>query len=63
MDKNTLNAMFENLLHIGNKANFWNPKMKNYIHTSVNGIHVINLVKTAEKLEEVKNQLKELASQ
>jgi len=60
MEKTTLNSMFENLLHIGNKANYWNPKMKRYIYGSVNGIHVINLTKTIEKIEEVKAELKEL---
>ncbi|MDD3794264.1 MAG: 30S ribosomal protein S2 [Candidatus Gracilibacteria bacterium] len=60
MEKTTLNSMFENLLHIGNKANYWNPRMKSYIYGSVNGIHVINLTKTVEKIEEVKAELKEL---
>jgi small subunit ribosomal protein S2 len=63
MDKKILNSMFENLLHIGNKSNYWNPKMKNYIYGSVNGVHVINLIKTVEKLEEVKKQLISLASE
>ena len=63
MDKKTLNSMFENLLHIGNKKNYWNPNMKNYIYGSVNGIHVINLIETAKKLDEVKAQLKELHAQ
>ncbi|MDR2640598.1 MAG: 30S ribosomal protein S2 [Candidatus Peribacteria bacterium] len=60
MEKDVLNSMFENLIHIGNKTNFWNPKMKDYIYGSVNGIHVINLIKTQEKLDEVKGELKEL---
>lgn len=60
MEKKLLNSMFENLLHIGNKKNYWNPKMKNYIYGSVNGIHVINLTKTASKIEEVKAELKAL---
>ena len=59
MTKKVLNTMFDNLLHIGNKTNYWNPKMKDYIYGSVNGIHVINLVKTAQKIDEVKAQLKE----
>lgn len=63
MDKKLLNSMFENLLHIGNKKNYWNPNMKNYIYGSVNGIHVINLIETAKKLDEVKVQLKELHAQ
>jgi small subunit ribosomal protein S2 len=63
MDKKVLNSMFENLLHIGNKKNYWNPKMKENIYGIVNGIHVINLIKTANKLEEVKEELKKEASQ
>lgn len=62
MEKAQLNNMFDNLLHIGNKTNFWNAKMRPYIYGSVNGIHVINLLKTAEKLEEVKSELKELTA-
>ncbi|MCP4524244.1 MAG: 30S ribosomal protein S2, partial [Candidatus Gracilibacteria bacterium] len=63
MSKKILNSMFENLLHIGNKSNYWNPKMKDYIYGSVNGIHVINLVKTAKKIEEVKAELQALHSE
>ena len=63
MDKKILNPMFDSLLHIGNKSNHWNPKMKEYIHGSVNWVHVINLVKTANKLEEVKKELWEFAKQ
>ncbi len=62
MEKTVLNSMFENLLHIWNKTNFWNAKMRPYIYGSVNGIHVINLLKTAEKLEEVKKELNELTA-
>ena len=53
MDKKLLNSMFENLLHIGNKTNYWNPEMKSYIYGSVNGIHVFNLIKTGEELEKL----------
>lgn len=62
MEKAQLNTMFENLLHIGNKTNFWNSKMRPYIYGSVNGIHVINLLETAKKLEEIQSQLKELTT-
>ena len=63
MDKKVLNSMFENLLHIGNKTNYWSPKMKSYIYGSVNWIHVFNLVKSANELESLKTQLKELATE
>jgi len=58
-----LTEMFDNLLHIGNKTNYWNPQMKSYIYGSSNGVHVFNLVKTANKIEEVKKELAELAKQ
>ena len=63
MEKKVLNEMFENLLHIGNKTNFWNSKMRDYIYGSVNWVHVINLLKTWIKLEEVKNELKTFATE
>ena len=63
MDKKILNSMFENLLHIGNKTNYWNPKMKNYIYGSVNGIHVFNLIKTASELEKAKDAVKKAATE
>lgn len=62
MEKKLLQAMFENLLHIWNKKAYWNPKMKSYIYGSTNWVHVFNLVKTAEKIEEVKKEILELTS-
>ncbi len=61
MDKKVLNEMFENLLHIGNKSNFWNPKMRKNIYGVTNGIHVINLVETYNHLESVKEKLADFA--
>ncbi len=63
MDKKVLNAMFDGLLHIGNKTNHWNPKMKEYIYASTNGVHVFNLLKTAERMEMVKKELQAYSSQ
>jgi len=60
MEKEVLKSMFDNLLHIGNKTNFWNPKMKRYIYWDSNWVHIFNLVKTVEKIEEVKERLSEI---
>lgn len=60
MDKDIMSSMFDNLLHIGNKINFWNPRMKRYIYGNSNWVHILNLVKTTEKIEEVKERLSEL---
>ena len=61
MTKVTLNEMFDNLLHIWNKRGFWNSQMKPFIYGVVNGVHVINLIETEKKLQEVALQLKELS--
>ncbi len=36
--------------HFGHQTSRWNPRMKRYIFTSRNGIHIIDLEKTAEML-------------
>lgn len=55
-----LTEMFDNLLHIGNKTNYWSPEMKDFIYGSNNGVHIIDLTKTAVQLEDVNKQLSEL---
>jgi small subunit ribosomal protein S2 len=57
MEKKTLSEMFEANMHIGNKSNYRNPKVKDYIYGASNGVHVINLVKTADKIETLKAAL------
>jgi len=37
--------------------------MKSYIHSSTNGVHVIDLTKTITKLEEVKSEIEDLTLQ
>ncbi len=59
MDKKKLTEMFENLLHIGNKTNYWYPTMKSFIYGSSNGVHIIDLTQTATQLEKVKSILSE----
>lgn len=38
--------------HFGHKTSRWHPKMAPYIHSKRNGSHIIDLVRTVEKLEE-----------
>ncbi len=38
--------------HFGHKTSRWHPKMAEYIHSKRGGNHVIDLIKTAEKLEQ-----------
>lgn len=54
--------MLDNAVHIGYKRQYWSPKMRDYIFGTQNGIHVFDLFKTADKLEELKTLLGELAA-
>jgi small subunit ribosomal protein S2 len=56
---------FEQLLnagcHFGHLKRKWNPAMSPYIFMERNGIHIIDLYKTAAKLEEASAALKQIA--
>ncbi|HEY3250679.1 MAG TPA: 30S ribosomal protein S2, partial [Ignavibacteria bacterium] len=43
--------------HFGHLTRRWNPKMKRYIFMERNGIHIIDLKKTHELLQEAQNQV------
>lgn len=46
----TLKALLEAGVHFGHQAKRWNPKMKPYIFTERNGIHIIDLQQTVPML-------------
>ncbi len=48
-------------LHFGHLKRKWNPKMAPYIFMERNGIHIIDLNKTAAKLEEAASAVKQIA--
>ena len=49
-------------VHFGHITRKWNQNMATYIYMERNGIHVINLYKTAAKLEEANEALKKIAA-
>lgn len=49
--------------HFGHAVRRWNPKMKRYIYDTRKGVHIFDLFKTKEKLEEVCEFMEESASQ
>ena len=49
-------------VHFGHLTRKWNPNMAPYIYMERNGIHIINLYKTAAKLEEANETLKKNAA-
>lgn len=57
----TMKSLLEAGLHFGHKTKSWNPKMKKYIFTERNGIHVINLDITIKCVEDAYAFVREIA--
>lgn len=49
-------------VHFGHQAGRWDPRASSYIFSERNGVHIINLQKTAQKLEEALNKINEIVS-
>lgn len=63
MSKLAIKEMFESAVHIGHRSRKWDPRMKKFLYGELEGIHVINLEKTAEYLENALKFLSKLASE
>lgn len=61
-DKKLLEEMLASACHFGHKVSKWNPKMKQYIFTRRDGIHIFDLTKTSECLLKALNFLTEAAA-
>ena len=57
----SMNYLLEAGVHFGHQTKRWNPKMKEYIFTSRDDIYIIDLQKTAKKIEEAYEALSEIA--
>jgi len=58
-----LAELLESGVHFGHQARRWNPKMFPYIYTERNGIHIIDLVQTAQLLTEAYDFVKTCSSE
>lgn len=63
MNKQEIEKMFENAVHIGHRTHKWNPRMRKFIYGEKNNIHIINLEKTSEYLEKSLMFLAKLVSE
>ena len=61
MNKPTYNEMLEAGVHYGHLKRKWNPKMLPYIFMERKGIHIIDLNRTQECLEEAGLAMKQIA--
>jgi small subunit ribosomal protein S2 len=50
-----MKALLESGVHFGHRTNKWNPKMRSYIFTERNGIHIIDLQQTVKLLDDAYN--------
>jgi small subunit ribosomal protein S2 len=57
----TTEQLLEAGVHFGHLTSKWNPKMAPYIFMEQNGIHIIDLNKTASKLEEAQHAIANIA--
>ncbi len=61
MSTPTFDQLLEAGCHFGHLKRKWNPAMAPYIFMERNGIHIIDLYKTAAKVDEAANALKSIA--
>lgn len=48
----SLQELLESGVHFGHQTRRWNPRMAPYIYTARNGVHIIDLVQTAQLMED-----------
>lgn len=53
----TIKQLLEAGVHFGHQTKRWNPKMKNYIYGSRNGIHIVDLQKALPYIEAAYNKI------
>jgi len=59
----SMKQLLEAGVHFGHQTRRWNPKMKPFIFTERNGIHVIDLQKTVKLVDDAYNYMRKAASE
>ncbi|MFM8385722.1 MAG: 30S ribosomal protein S2 [Planctomycetia bacterium] len=59
----TAETLIENGVHFGHRASRWNPKMRRYIHSKRNAIHIIDLQQTVRGLVRACHFLRALSAE
>ncbi|TVZ56685.1 SSU ribosomal protein S2P [Lutibacter sp. Hel_I_33_5] len=57
-----IQELLESGVHFGHLTRKWDPNMAPYIYTERNGVHIIDLYKTAAKIEESATALQKIAN-
>ncbi|MBO5453781.1 MAG: 30S ribosomal protein S2 [Clostridia bacterium] len=58
----SMKQLLEAGVHFGHQTRRWNPKMAEYIFAERNGIYIIDLQKTAKKVEEAYDFVRQIAA-
>lgn len=58
----SMKALLESGVHFGHRTNKWDPRMKPYIFTERNGIHIIDLQQTSKLLNTAYNVIRDAVS-
>ena len=59
----TIKELLESGAHFGHQTSRWHPKMKKYIFTKRNDIHIIDLEKTVVMLDKAINFIDKIVSE
>lgn len=59
----SMKALLETGVHFGHRTRRWNPKMKPYIFTERNGIHILDLQQTIVMIEDAYNLIRDTVAQ
>jgi len=59
----SMKALLESGVHFGHRTNKWNPRMRPYIFTERNGIHIIDLQQTVKALNTAYNVIRDTVAQ
>lgn len=58
-----MKSLLEAGVHFGHRTRRWHPRMRQYIFTERNGIHIIDLQQTMGKLEEAYNAVRDMVAE
>jgi small subunit ribosomal protein S2 len=58
-----MKALLESGVHFGHRTNKWDPRMKPYIFTERNGIHIIDLQQTVKLLNNAYNVIRDVVAE
>ena len=59
----SMKQLLEAGVHFGHRSRRWNPKMRSYIFTERNGIHIIDLQQSIRALERAYDMVRDVAAE